>query len=41
MYKNIKLLLLGFLVAISFSGCFTPSTIDAGEEGVLIKKPWF
>ena len=29
------------LVAISFSGCFTPSTIDAGEEGVLIKKPWF
>lgn len=41
MFKNIKLLLLGLLVAISFSGCFTPSTIDAGEEGVLVKKPWF
>lgn len=41
MFKSIKLMLLGLLVAISFSGCFTPSTIDAGEEGVLIKKPWF
>ena len=41
MLNKIKLMLLGLLVAISFSGCFTPSTIDAGEEGVLIKKPWF
>ena len=41
MFKSIKLMLLGLLVAISFSGCFTPSTVDAGEEGVLIKKPWF
>lgn len=24
----------------SFQGCVSPSTIDAGEEGVLVKKPW-
>ena len=32
-----------FLITISFnfSGCFTPSTVDAGEEAILIQKPWF
>ena len=24
-----------------FSGCLTPSSVGAGEEVVLVKKPWF
>lgn len=40
--KNIiKSLMLGVLVMISTTGCVGPSTVDAGEEAVLIYKPWF
>lgn len=28
------------LMAIALSGCFSPSSVDGGEEGVMIKKPW-
>lgn len=28
------------LVGLMFQGCVSPSSIDAGEEGVLIYKPW-
>lgn len=42
---NIKKKLLNLavisLISINFQGCFKPSTINAGEEAVLIKKPWF
>lgn len=31
---------LATLVAFTFTGCFSPSSVDAGEEGVMIKKPW-
>lgn len=36
---NFKLLLLSTLVAFSSSSC-TPSKVDAGEEGVMIMKPY-
>lgn len=29
------------LVALLFTGCVTPSSVDAGEEAVLVKKPYF
>lgn len=29
------------LVAFMFTGCVTPSSVDAGEEAVLVKKPYF
>lgn len=38
--KTIKLMLLSILAAISFTGCLSPSSVDAGEEAVLIYKPW-
>ena len=28
-------------LAFMFTGCFTPSSVGAGEEAVLVKKPWF
>ncbi len=28
------------LTAFSFTGCFSPSTIDEGEEAVLVYQPW-
>ena len=27
-------------MTLGFSGCVSPSSVDAGEEGVLIYKPW-
>ena len=33
--------LFAVLTAFIFTGCATPSQIDAGEEGVLVKKPYF
>lgn len=41
MKKKLLMMVFTFLTAISFTGCFTPSTVDAGEEAVLITKPWF
>ena len=31
-----------FLVTIltTITGCFSPSSVDAGQEGVMVKKPW-
>ena len=31
-----------FLVTIltTITGCFNPSSVDAGQEGVMVKKPW-
>lgn len=40
MKKHLFSLVLATLVAFSFTGCFSPSSIGAGEEGVMIKKPW-
>lgn len=37
--KKIKLALLGIAMLVGFSGC-TPSSVDAGEEAVLIYKPY-
>lgn len=31
---------ISLLAATQLTGCFSPSSIDGGEEGVLIKKPW-
>ena len=28
-------------VAFMFTGCVTPSSVGAGEEAVLVKKPYF
>lgn len=39
--KHLISLLLSIFIAFNFTGCFAPSPIDAGEEGVMIKKPWF
>lgn len=36
-----SLSLLVILITFMFNGCFSPSSVDAGEEGVLVKKPWF
>ena len=33
--------LFAILVAFMFTGCVTPSSVDAGEEAVLVKKPYF
>lgn len=27
-------------ILINLTGCFSPSSVDAGEEGVMVKKPW-
>ena len=40
MKKHLITLVLAIFVAFNFTGCFKPSSIDAGEEGVIIKKPW-
>lgn len=37
---NKLLLPVALLAATQLTGCFTPSSIEAGEEGVIIKKPW-
>lgn len=39
--KNIIKMSIPLVLALNFQGCFTPSSIDAGEEGVIIKQPWF
>ena len=41
LWKSLKLCLMAIISTIYFTGCFTPSPIDAGEEAVIIKKPWF
>jgi len=38
---KIKLGFISCLIGITFSGCLTPSTVDAGEEAVLVDKPYF
>lgn len=38
--KNFKFILLAIVVMISFTSCDI-CTVDGGEEGVFIKKPWF
>ncbi len=38
--KTKILTVLSILVALTFTGCFSPSSVDAGEEGVMVKKPW-
>lgn len=38
--STIKLLSIGLLSLFLFTGCVGPSSIDAGEEAVLIYKPW-
>lgn len=40
MRKQVVLLLTMLLMSFGFQGCVSPSTIDAGEEGVLIYQPW-
>jgi len=36
-----KLMVVLFLILTTqLTGCFSPSSIDGGEEGVLIKQPW-
>ena len=37
--KTIQTLIAIFAITL-FTGCVSPSSIDAGEEGVLIYKPW-
>ena len=37
--KKIKVLLAIMALALVMSGC-SPSAVDAGEEGVMVKKPW-
>ena len=39
-HKTKLLTCLSILVALTFTGCFSPSSVDAGEEGVMVKKPW-
>lgn len=39
MNKLLKMIL-PLLVLLTFTGCFSPSSVDAGEEGVMVKKPW-
>lgn len=36
----IKLSTLAVIGMFSLSGCFSPSNVDAGQEGVMIKKPY-
>jgi regulator of protease activity HflC (stomatin/prohibitin superfamily) len=36
-----KYIIFAVISAFMFSGCITPSSVDAGEEAVLVKKPWF
>ena len=38
--KHIILALSLGILSIMNIGCISPSTVDAGEEGVLIYKPW-
>ena len=38
--KKISLLMILIVSVVLFSGCVSPSSVDAGEEGVLIYKPW-
>ena len=40
MKKIMKMSMLAAVAAFSLSGCFSPSTVNAGEEGVLIKRPY-
>ena len=39
-HKTKLLTCLSILVALTYTGCFSPSSVDAGEEGVMVKKPW-
>ena len=39
--KFIRNILICVITVFMFSGCFSPSTVDAGQEAVLVKKPWF
>lgn len=40
MKRFITMTLVGFVAMFTMTGCFSPSKVDAGEEGVMIKKPW-
>lgn len=40
MKKMIKMALVASIAMFTMTGCFSPSSVDAGEEGVLIKKPY-
>lgn len=40
MRKFMKMSLLAAVATFTMTGCFSPSKVDAGEEGVMIKKPW-
>ncbi len=38
--RMIKLAAVATIASTMMTGCFSPSKVDAGEEGVMIKKPW-
>jgi len=38
--RKVKLALLSVITMFMFTGCLSPSSVDAGEEAVLIYKPW-
>lgn len=40
MKRFIKIGLVAALLAVFSTGCVSPSKVDAGEEGVMVKKPW-
>lgn len=39
--RKVSLSLMAVAMMFSLNGCFSPSSIDEGTEGVLIKKPYF
>lgn len=39
-FKKICALSMLPILTLSINGCVSPSSVDAGEEGVMIKKPW-
>lgn len=38
--KQLYLVMILVMASFMTTGCVSPSTVDAGEEAVLIKKPW-
>lgn len=41
MKKLILKTMMAAAVAMSMTGCLSPSSVDAGEEATLVHKPWF
>jgi hypothetical protein len=39
--KKMKSYLIAVVTIVLMGGCFSPSSIDQGQEGVLIYQPWF